>query len=208
MQNRTMQAGSRDGQESGPTWVDEVHSYLVWRGLGAEQEDHGRLLRRLLEIAGTRHSTGFSVNAAAKNLYVSRRTLGRHCKVAGLPQPSRVLKIGRVLNVVELVCKNGCSVHAAAQATNWSDAFSLSNAMLRLTGLRPGAARTLGILNVVELWLKREIVAGRAALRSPRHTAISCPSCGRDIEASRDASEASVHGSTFVPSIIPNQLIA
>ena len=169
--------------ESGGAWVDEVHSYLVQRGLAAEREDHSVLLKKLLEMASAPRTTGLTVNAAAKNLYVSRRTLGRWCQAAGIPQPNSVIRMGRVLNVLELVCKSKCSVHAATRVTNWSDAYSLSNAMVRLTGIRPSAARAIGTLNVVEQWLRRELAAGRAALRTPSCEQIPCPTCGRDIAA-------------------------
>jgi len=165
---------------AGPEDVAEVVEYLRVRGLAPDDEDAGHLLLRLLELPGRESSRRVSVRRAADSLYVSRRTLGRRCRAAGLPHPSQILCFGRVLNSVRLLKLTGWTLHKVANATGWPDQFTLSNAMHRLTGMRPTEARTRGILYLAEAWLQREAEAGRATLREPAPPA--CPSCGQAME--------------------------
>jgi hypothetical protein len=73
-----------------------------------------------------------------------------------------------------------------AGSTGWPDPFTFSNAMHRLTGLRPSVARTRGLLFVAEAWLQREMASGRLVMRQPQ--APPCPACGRELAASTDRS--------------------
>lgn len=159
----------------------EVYEYLHGRGLASDHEDGARMLRKLLELHLRFPDRRVSVRRAARISYVSRRTLGRICKKAGLPPPSRILAFGRILNTVRLLRRPARTIAEAAYDTGWPDPFSFSNAMNRLTGLRPSEARERGPLYMAELWLRRELSDGNAELREPRPP--RCLSCGHVIEA-------------------------
>ena len=166
-----------------PAWagktgeVAAVATYLVARGLAADDPRAADLIHQLLELPGRYPERRVSVAQAARYFYVSRRALGRWCERAGVPSPSHILGFGRVLQTVHLARKQGTSFWRAAAATGWPDAFTLSNAMQRLTGMRPSEGRRRGLIYVAEAWLQMELQAGRAELRVPQPPA--CPACGQ-----------------------------
>ncbi len=158
--------------------VGEVVSYLRSRGV-ASSSDHGKILAVLVELPIRQTSGRVTVSQAARLLYMSRRTLSRQCLKAGLPNPHRVLCFARVLGTLRLMRATGWSVGRAAGETGWPDPFSFSNAVQRMTGLRPSTARAKGPLFVAEAWLQRELLQGNLVLREPE--APPCPSCGRQL---------------------------
>lgn len=171
--------------------VGTIVEYLRRRGLAADNHDAAHLLRRLLELAFRQPHRRITVGRAAALLYTNRRTLGRQCQRAGLPNPCHILAFGRILRTIRLLQATGWLVHRASAATGWPDPFTFSNTMHHLTGLRPSTARTLGPLFFAEAWLKREIERGQAELREP--TPPFCPSCGQRIHPMK---EGGGHGHT------------
>lgn len=180
-----MRCGRIDGEEvRDVNDLDEVVSYLRSRGL-APRKDHGRILEILLQLPH-KHSCGrVSVASAAKGMYMARRTLARQCAVAGLPTPQRILGFGRVLATLHFMRRSGHQMSRATEETGWPDPFSFSNAVARLTGLRPSIAREKGLLYVAEAWVQKELSEGNLVLREPEPP--PCPCCGRPLAMETDS---------------------
>lgn len=136
-----------------PDLPAEVVDHLVWRGLRIDL-DTRHILRRILELSAELRT----VSALARSLYVSRRALGRRLLQRGLPVPSHWLHFGRVLRVALRLQSSSDNLFSIACSFGYPDGFSLSNQMLRLTGVRPTQARTaLGWEWLVEAWIQREL---------------------------------------------------
>lgn len=102
-----------------------------------------------------------TVSALAQQLYVSRRTLGRHFAREGLPVPSHWLQFARLLRACLALQNESASVGKIALRLNYPDGFTMSNQMNRLLGIRPTNMREyLGWEWIVELWLRRELQQG------------------------------------------------
>lgn len=180
IQNAQMNGRPSDFFDRHSETLEEVIGYLRDRGLAADSADAADLLHKLLTLPA-RHPEGrVTVTRAAELLYMSRRTLGRHCKKAGLPHPNHILAFGRVLHTVHLTRLTDWPIRRTSLATGWPDPFSFSNAAHRLTGTRPSIARERGPLYLAEAWLQKELDEGRAELREPQPP--ECPSCGQEIQ--------------------------
>ena len=133
-----------------------VSDYLSRRGVLLESRSR-EIARRILDASGAVRT----VRAVARRLATSRRTLGRQFQVAALPTPSHWLQFGRLLRVAtRLQTRRGTALRAAA-SLGYPDAFTMSNQMKRLIGVRPSEARTrLGWRWLVEAWIEREIMIG------------------------------------------------
>lgn len=130
----------------------EVTEYLVWRGIEVNL-DTRHLIRKTFKLSGELHT----VTALARSLYMSRRALGRRFLSKGLPVPSHWLHFGRVLRAALLLQKREANLYAIACHLGYPDGFSLSNQMVRLTGIRPSLFRDcFGWEWVVESWLRQE----------------------------------------------------
>lgn len=144
-----------------------VMDYLAWRGVQAEL-DVRRLVRKTVELSAELRT----VQGLARSLYMSRRALGRRFRKAGLPVPSHVLHFSRILRAAIKLQTTDRTLFEVACDFRYPDGFSLSNQMVRLTGVRPSAARTcLGWEWIVEAWLRAEASEGRLAAKlgdSPR----------------------------------------
>jgi len=120
-------------------------------------------------------------------MYLSRRALGRRFESEGLPVPSHWLHFCRLLRVAFRLQNSDDSVVAAGFRLGYSDGFSLSNQMHRLTGFRPQEARKyLGWEWLLEAWLRREAEQGglrpeKGGAQSPREEdlPIQPPSLGK-----------------------------
>ena len=74
-----------------PAHITEVVTYLRDRGLAADDDDAIQLLSKLLALPCRSTRSRISVSAAARNLYMSRRSLGRRCLKAGMPADAELL---------------------------------------------------------------------------------------------------------------------
>jgi AraC-like DNA-binding protein len=139
----------------------EFMDYLAWRGIRLDGETR-HLLRRTVELSdGIR-----TVEGLARALLVSRRALGRRFLSRGIPVPSHWLQVTRVLRAVLRLQNTAETLFSVACRYGYPDGFSLSNQMVRLTGVRPSLARErLGWEWLVERWLRLEAKGG--SLRFP-----------------------------------------
>ncbi len=134
----------------------EVTEYIRWRGIPLDRETT-HLVRRTVELSSDLRS----VSALARSLYLSRRALGRRFMIRGLPVPSHWLHFARLLRVVLHLQRTDETVLSAGYAVGYPDGFSLSNQMVRLTGVRPSQAREcLGWEWFLEAWLRKEAEHG------------------------------------------------
>ncbi len=130
--------------------------FIRWRGITLDLEIR-RLVRRTLELSADLRS----VNALARGVYLSRRALGRRFTTCGLPVPSHWLHMGRVLRAVIRLQEPGSTLAQVAYGLGYPDAFSLSNQLKRLTGVRPSEARTRrGWEWLLESWVQKEVATG------------------------------------------------
>ncbi|MGH7929372.1 MAG: helix-turn-helix domain-containing protein [Candidatus Binatia bacterium] len=103
-----------------------------------------------------------TVNRLSRHLCVSRRTLGRLFRTYELPQPSHWLQFSRVFRVCLRMHSNQETVTRSAMWGGYPDAFTFSNQMNRLLGIRPSLAKSrLGWKWLIEAWLVREVETAR-----------------------------------------------
>lgn len=137
----------------------EVTDYLAWRGLSLDRETI-QLVRRTVALSADLRS----ITGLCRSMYLSRRALGRRFLCRGLPVPSHWLHFARLLRVTIRLQNSQDSVFSVGYELGYPDAFSLSNQMVRLTGVRPVEARAfLGWEWLLESWLRREADAGALA---------------------------------------------
>lgn len=138
-----------------------VADFLEWRGFSLDPVTRS-IIRRTVQLS----SEVQTVAALARNLYMSRRALGRRLLNSGLPVPSHWLHISRVLRATIKLQNSETSLFSIACSLGYSDGFSLSNQMLRLCGIRPMEARErLGWEWVFETWLAKEAAVGNICSR-------------------------------------------
>ena len=138
-----------------------VADYLEWRGFRLDPATRG-IIRRTIQLS----SQVQTIEALARNLYMSRRALGRRLVGNSLPVPSRWLHIARILRATIKLQNSDSSIFSIAVSLGYSDGFSLSNQMRRLCGVRPLDVREkLGWEWVFEMWLAREAAEGGIADR-------------------------------------------
>lgn len=134
----------------------ELVDFLLWRGIWLDQETR-RIIRRTVELSAELTT----LSGLSRGVYLSRRALGRRFKRRGLPVPSHWLQFSRLLRAVIRLQNSKESVFQTANELGYPDGFTLSNQMMRLTGVRPSYARDrLGWEWFVEAWLRSEAEKG------------------------------------------------
>jgi len=171
----------------------EVMDYIHWRGVHVDLETR-RMIRKTLSLSIQTKTVG----ALARGFYLSRRALGRRFLTRGIPVPSHWLHFGRVLRAILKLQSSEASLMSVAFEMGYSDGFTLSNQMERLTGLRPRQARgLLGWEWAVEAWLQKESRSGGLSMtlhrkfRVPQKRVV-IPSAHRFVNAGQSARVAMV----------------
>ena len=120
-------------------------------------KDTRRLIGKTIE-----HSNRVrSLSDLCRQLYVSRRALGRRFFDRRLPPPSHWLQFSRALRVCLRLQSSRLPVASIATTFGYPDAFTLSNQLVRLLGVRPSDVREcLGWEWLVEAWVEKERQAG------------------------------------------------
>ena len=110
-------------------------------------------VRRIFELAPKTPS----IAKLSRDMYTSRRTLGRHFDAHRLPVPSHWLQFARVLNVLLRSHSEKVALFRLATSLGYPDGFTMSNQMKRLIGYRPSEVRgVFGLEWVLEAWLRQE----------------------------------------------------
>ena len=146
----------RGGPEDLPAALTD---YLQWRGIRIDRETR-QLIRRTVELSADLKT----ISGLSRSLFVSRRALGRRFMSRGLPVPSHWLQFSRLLRAAIHLQESDENLFTIACRLGYPDSFSLSNQMMRLTGVRPSLVRErLGWEWIVERWLRTESRAGTLA---------------------------------------------
>ena len=116
------------------------------------------------------------VGRVARRMYVSRRTLGRHFQSAGLPVPVDWVALARALLAHRTIVRGG-PLKVAAAAAGYPDQFTMSNAIHRITGLRPSQLRDVSWTAFLDVWIARRRERG-TMMGPPRSEPLPCPLCG------------------------------
>lgn len=136
--------------------ASSVTDYMAWRGFSVDPTTKN-IIQRTIELS-TKLST---ITELARNLYVSRRALGRRLLNSGLPVPSHWLHIARLIRATFRLQNTTESLFKVATSLGYPDGFSMSNQMQRLCGIRPQQTRErYGWEWVFESWLVRELAIG------------------------------------------------
>ena len=139
--------------------ASSVAEYLDWRGFSLDPVTRS-IIRRTVELSARVRT----ISALARNLYLSRRALGRRFLKSGIPVPSHWLQISRILRATIKLQNSDGTLFSVACSLGYPDGFSLSNQMQRLCGLRPLEVRDLaGWEWVLETWIQREAERGGVA---------------------------------------------
>jgi AraC-like DNA-binding protein len=136
--------------------------YLIERGAVSREGEATKLLRAFAQL----QAPDLDVARAAEQLEISRRTLSRRFRAALLPTPKQWLALARALHAHRVILRGGCLKHAAITA-GYADQFTMSNAIFRITGLRPSAMRTIGWRRLVDIWLERQQDRGTLPRKLP-----------------------------------------
>jgi len=129
-----------------------VLQYLTGHGVLPTAQLRSDVLR-IFELAP--HTT--SIQKLCRQMYTSRRTLGRHFDAHDLPVPSHWLQFARLLHLATRIHGDKRAIFRLAAQAGYPDGFTMSNQMKRLLGLRPTELRQyLGYEWIIEEWLERE----------------------------------------------------
>jgi AraC-like DNA-binding protein len=119
--------------------------------------DTRRLVGKTIELSNAVRS----LSELCRQLFVSRRALGRRFSDRRLPPPSHWLQFSRVLRVSLRLQSSQLPVAQVATTFGYPDAFTLSNQMVRMIGVRPSDVRDcLGWEWILEAWIRKESRSG------------------------------------------------
>jgi len=145
--------GVRAALAAFPRSLPKAVTDYLWRHRVVDDQAARIEIQRVFQMAPRTATIG----QLCREMYLSRRTLGRHFEARGLPVPSHWLQFARILNVLLRAQAERRAMFKIAIATGYPDGFTFSNQVKRLIGVRPSAARELvGFEWLVEAWLKRE----------------------------------------------------
>ena len=139
--------------------ANSVAEYLDWRGFTVDPVTRS-IIRRIVELSARVRT----ISDLTRNLYVSRRALGRRFTKGRMPVPSHWLQISRILRATISLQNSDATLFSIACSLGYPDGFSLSNQMRRMCGVRPFEVRELaGWEWVFETWIQREAAKGNVA---------------------------------------------
>lgn len=129
-----------------------VADLLTHLGYVPDQETRERI-----ETIFSRAAHTPSIDQLCTALCQSRRTLGRFFAERDLPVPSHWLQFARILHVSIQIQNTRANISRISMRFGYTDGFTMSNSMKRLTGVRPSFVREhLGWEWIVTAWLRLE----------------------------------------------------
>ena len=152
--------------------ADSIVEYLAQRDVLRTESAAASHVRTI--FSAPRES--LKVSRIARRTYSSRRTIGRHFRAAGLPAPVDWVALARAMYAHRSIAR-GEPLRVAACSGGYPDQFTMSNAILRITGLRPSKLRGVSWTELLDIWIARQ--RERGALTSPPvPESRSCALCG------------------------------
>ncbi len=145
--------GIKSALTGGPRNLSKAVTEYLWRHRVINDNGVRTEVHRMFQMA-PRTAT---ISKLCREMYLSRRTLGRHFEAHGLPVPSHWLQFARLLHVLLRAQAERIAMFKLAIGAGYPDGFTFSNQVKRMTGLRPSDARDLvGYEWLIEAWLARE----------------------------------------------------
>lgn len=152
--------------------AESVVEHLVQRDVLAPDSRAARHLRTIFSAP----PEALRVGRIVRRMYTSRRTLGRHFRAAGLPSPMDWVAIARAVCAHRTIARGG-KLREAACAGGYPDQFTMSNAIHRITGLRPSKLRDVSWAALLDIWIARQREHG-ALTGPPTPGTPTCALCG------------------------------
>lgn len=134
--------------------------YLVERGVIPASGPAADVLRVIAGLPPER----LNVSETAKELGLSRRTIGRVLQNAALPPARDWVGLTRALRAHRTILRGG-TLPDAALAAGYHDQFTLSNALHHSTGFRPSMLPAVSWPILVEAWVARQRQRGARVVR-------------------------------------------
>lgn len=152
--------------------AESVVEHLVQRNVLDPESDAASHVRTIFAAP----PEALRVGRIARRTYWSRRTLGRHFKAAGLPAPVKWVALARAMLAHRTIAR-GALLGVAASSAGYPDQFTMSNAIHRITGLRPSKLRDVHWTELLNVWIERQ--RERGTLTGPPPPEVpTCPLCG------------------------------
>lgn len=152
--------------------ADRVVAHFVGRGVLRPESRATGYVRSILAAP----PEALRVRQVARRVYASRRTLARHFRAEGLPAPIDWVALARAVCAHRTILRGG-PLRIAAAAAGYPDQFTMSNAIRRITGMRPSQLRDVRPDGLLDVWIARQ--RERGTLTGPPAPAPSaCPLCG------------------------------
>ena len=152
--------------------AESIVVHLVERGVLRPESRATSYVRSILAAP----PDALRVSRVARRVYASRRTLGRHFRAEGLPAPIDWVALARAVCAHRTILRGG-PLRIAASAAGYPDQFTMSNAIHRITGLRPSQLRSVAWDLFLDVWIARQRER-RALTGPPMPAAPACPLCG------------------------------
>lgn len=155
-----------------PTETDRVIQYFLNCEAFRPEGQVASLVRKIF----TTPPEALRVSRFARSAHLSRRTLGRRFQAEGVPSPAAWIALARAVRAHRSILRGG-SLQDAGTAAGYSDQFTMSNAIHRITGLRPSHLREVSQDGLLATWIDRQRKRG-ALTGPPPSSPRSCPLCG------------------------------
>ena len=154
-----------------PVDADRIVEHFVHRGILRRNGQAARVIRSIF----TAPPEALRVGRMARRIHLSRRTLGRRLQVEGVPAPVDWNALARVVLAHKTILRGG-PLRDAAWAAGYHDQFTMSNAIHRITALRPSQLRDVNREELLDTWIARQRERGTLTGPPPVPPHI-CPLC-------------------------------
>ena len=160
------------GETEPDAYNESIMEHLVRRAIVRPDGRAVEYVRSILEAP----SEALRVSRIARRTYVSRRTLCRHLRREGVPAAIDWIALARAVRAHKTIVRGG-PLRIAAAAAGYPDQFAMSNAIHRITGVRPSQLRDLSSKALIDLWIARQHERGNVT-GPPEPAPAACPVCG------------------------------